>query len=281
MENELDDCITVVIDNSMGDTYLDLCQASVKASSVGLDIEILIGTDPATVRGTKLLLRADCLIGEDLIRSLHYHLMEHPAVSEIGVKLIDNRGCFIQSSKQNNPTNWDSFCMKMGLSDRFPSVQCFNKRFQTKYGASKPQRVDILANDVRMLPTDSSSLDPYLYYLPFRALSLKHRPQKQSNSKDSSHKRMQLIAYDRSVEEVKQACTTAQVKAELFSVWSLNENRVLDAISRRNQMKKFTDIVFCYPDVRFEQLFLFMEQQPNKEIQYHIYNKNTNHFTSL
>lgn len=281
MENELDDHITVIIDNSMGDAYLDLCQASVKASSVGLDIAVLIGADPDTVTGTKLLLRADCLIGEDLIRSLHYHLMEHPAVSAIGVKLIDNKGNYIQESKQNSPTDWDSFCMKVGLSHHFPTVQCFNKRFQTAHGAHKSQRVAVLANDVLMLPTDSSSLEPCLYYLPFRALSLKNRTQKQHNSKQSAKKRMQLIAYDRSAEAMKQACTTAQVGAELFSIWSLNENRVLDAISRRNQMKKFTDIVFCYPDVRFEQLFLFIEQHPSKDICYHIYNKNSDTFTSL
>ena len=281
MENELDDHITVIIDNSMGDAYLDLCQASVKASSVGLDIEVLLGADPATVKGMKLLLRADCLIGEDLIRSLHYHLMEHPAVSEIGVKLINKRGHFIRESKQNNLTCWDSFCIKLGLSDHFPTVQCFNKRFQTSHSEQNTQRVDVLANDVLMLPTNSSSLETNRRYLPFRALSLKQRTPKQPNSKPTDHKRMQLIAYNRSVADLKQACTVAQLMAETFSVWDLNENRVLDAISRRNQIQKFTDIVFCYPDVRFEQLFLFMEQHPNKEMQYHIYNKNTDKFTSL
>ena len=281
MENELDDRITVIIDNSMGDTYLDLCQAAVKASSVGLDIEVLIGADPATVTGMKLLLRADCLIGEDLIRSLHYHLMEHPAVSEIGVKLIDKQGHFIRESKQNNLTCWDSFCIKLGLSDHFPTVQCFNKRFQTTHSEQNTQRVDVLANDVLMLPTNSSSLETNRRYLPFRALSLKQRSSKQPNQKQPNHKRMQLIAYNRSVADLKQACTAAQPTAETFSVWDLNENRVLDAISRRNQIQKFTDIVFCYPDVRFEQLFLFMEQHPNDEMQYHIYNKNTDKFTSL
>ena len=281
MENELDDHITVIIDNSMGDTYLDLCQAAVKASSVGLDIEMLLGADPATVKGMKLLLRADCLIGEDLIRSLHYHLMEHPAVSEIGVKLINKRGHFIRESKQNNLTCWDSFCIKLGLSDHFPTVQCFNKRFQTTHSEQKSQRVAILADDVRMLPTDSSTLEANLYYLPFRALSLKQRSPKQPNQKQPNHKRMQLIAYNRSVADLKQACIAAQPTIETFSVWDLNENRVLDAISRRNQIQKFTDIVFCYPDVRFEQLFLFMEQHPNDEMLYHIYNKNTDKFTSL
>ena len=46
--------------------------------------------------------------------------------------------------------------------------------------------------------------------------------------------------------------------------------RVMDAICRRNQMKRFTDLVFCYPDARFEQMLLLMDKVADKRINYHI-----------
>ena len=44
----------------------------------------------------------------------------------------------------------------------------------------------------------------------------------------------------------------------------------MDAICRRNQMKRFTDLVFCYPDARFEQMLLLMDKVADKRINYHI-----------
>ena len=61
---------------------------------------------------------------------------------------------------------------------------------------------------------------------------------------------------------------------ESVNLWNLNEERVMDAICRKNQMKEFTDIVFCYPDMRFEQMLLLMDKMVNKKITYHIYNRN-------
>lgn len=63
--------------------------------------------------------------------------------------------------------------------------------------------------------------------------------------------------------------------------WNLNEERVMGAISRRNQIKGYTDYLFCLPDVRLDQLFLFMEKQPNKSSFYHIYIKPLDRLISL
>ena len=59
---------------------------------------------------------------------------------------------------------------------------------------------------------------------------------------------------------------------EYVNLWNLNEERVMDAICRRNQMKRFTDLVFCYPDVRFEQMLLLRDKVADKRINYHIVN---------
>ena len=37
-------------------------------------------------------------------------------------------------------------------------------------------------------------------------------------------------------------------------------------------MRQFTDIAFVWPDVRYEQMLLYMDKMPNKTSTYHIYN---------
>ena len=74
-------------------------------------------------------------------------------------------------------------------------------------------------------------------------------------------------------EEVKAACVKRMPELEYVNLWDLDEERVMDAICRRNQMKRFTDLAFCYPDARFEQMLLLMDKMVDKKISYHIYNK--------
>ena len=82
-----------------------------------------------------------------------------------------------------------------------------------------------------------------------------------------------MLTGEESFEAVKAACVKRIKKLEHVNHWNLDENRVMDSICRSNQMKGFTDIAFCYSDVRFEQLLLLMDKMPDKRITYHIYNK--------
>lgn len=94
-------------------------------------------------------------------------------------------------------------------------------------------------------------------------------------------KRRALILCDEiHFEKLKQMCATRVPELEFINHWNLNEERAMDAISRRNQMKGFTDILFSYPDMRFEQMLLFMDTMPNKTTSYHIYNELSNHLVS-
>ncbi|MBQ4162230.1 MAG: glycosyltransferase family 2 protein [Parabacteroides sp.] len=89
------------------------------------------------------------------------------------------------------------------------------------------------------------------------------------------HSRLLILCKDDEFEEVKEACIKKMPELEFVNLWNLNEERVMDAICRKNQMKEFTDIAFCYPDMRFEQMLLLMDKMVNKKITYHIYNKNS------
>ena len=89
------------------------------------------------------------------------------------------------------------------------------------------------------------------------------------------HSRLLILCKKEAFEKVKAACLKKMPGLEFVNLWDLNEERVMDVICRKNQMKEFTDIAFCYPDMRFEQMLLLMDKMVNKKITYHIYNKDS------
>lgn len=94
------------------------------------------------------------------------------------------------------------------------------------------------------------------------------------------HRRLLIFCDEANFEETKAAAVRTMPEAEFINLWNLNEERVMDAICRKNQMKGFTDFVFCYPDVRFEQMLLLMDALVNKKMTYHIYNKKSGRLIS-
>ncbi|MDR0429552.1 MAG: glycosyltransferase family 2 protein [Tannerellaceae bacterium] len=94
------------------------------------------------------------------------------------------------------------------------------------------------------------------------------------------NRRMLVICRENNFVQIKAACIKLMPELEFINLWDLDVERVMDAICRRNQMKAFTDIAFCYPDVRFEQMLLFMDTMVNKKTIYHIYNKENGRLVS-
>jgi hypothetical protein len=94
-------------------------------------------------------------------------------------------------------------------------------------------------------------------------LGLKRKPR-------TKHRRLLVLCREEEFEKVKAACVRRMPDLEYVNLWNLDEERVMDAICRRNQMKRFTDLAFCYPDVRFEQMLLLMDKMVDKKINYHI-----------
>lgn len=88
----------------------------------------------------------------------------------------------------------------------------------------------------------------------------------------AKNRRLLILCDESNFETIKEICSDRVRKFEFVNLWNLNEERAMDAINRRNQMKGFTDITFSYPDMRFEQMLLFMDTMPNKKTSYYIYN---------
>ncbi|GAB6394764.1 MAG: glycosyl transferase family 2 [Bacteroidales bacterium] len=96
---------------------------------------------------------------------------------------------------------------------------------------------------------------------------------KQVKEKKSKRRRLLILCREAHFETIKAIAVKRFPELEYVNLWDLDIERAMDAICRRNQMKAFTDIAFCYPDVRFEQMLLFMDTLVNKKTVYHIYNK--------
>ncbi|MDD4516627.1 glycosyltransferase family 2 protein [Massilibacteroides sp.] len=94
------------------------------------------------------------------------------------------------------------------------------------------------------------------------------------------NRRALILCNNQNFEVIKKASAERVPELEFINHWNLDEERAMDAINRRNQMKGFTDIVFSYPDMRFEQMLLFMDTMPNQTTTYHIYHENIHRLIS-
>lgn len=101
-----------------------------------------------------------------------------------------------------------------------------------------------------------------------------------TRKKAARHSRILILCREDNFEEVKKACVKRMPGLEFVNLWDLDSERVMDAICRRNQMKGFTDYAFCFPDVRFEQMLLFMDTLVNKKAMFHIYTKKSGRLVS-
>lgn len=99
--------------------------------------------------------------------------------------------------------------------------------------------------------------------------------QTKKEAKGNPNEKLLILANEEHLEEVKGRLSHKLSEYEVVNVWNLNERRPMDAISRKNQMIGYTEIAFCYPDLNFERMLLFMDKMPNKNITYYIYNRNS------
>lgn len=94
------------------------------------------------------------------------------------------------------------------------------------------------------------------------------------------HRRLLILCREEHFETVKAAAVQMMPELEYVNLWDLDEERAMEAICRRNQMKGFTDYAFHFPDMRYEQMLLFMDTLVNKKAVYHIYTKQSGRLVS-
>lgn len=101
-----------------------------------------------------------------------------------------------------------------------------------------------------------------------------------SDHKKVHKHRLLIVARKETFVQYKKEILSHFKKTEFTNLWNLDEERITSAECRMNQMKRFTDIVFVYPDTRFEQMFLLMDLMPNKNLAYHIFHKKSKRMVS-
>lgn len=112
------------------------------------------------------------------------------------------------------------------------------------------------------------------------ALSIVPRKTVSGGAPKGGRRRILVLCSGRRWEVIKSICAERMPEAEFINHWNLDEERATDVICRRNQMKGFTDYVFCFPDLRFEQMLLLMDTMVNKRMVYHIYNSKSGRLVS-
>ncbi len=95
---------------------------------------------------------------------------------------------------------------------------------------------------------------------------------RQKRKPNIKHRRLLILCREENFASIKAVCIKEMPELEYVNLWNLDQERAMDAICRKNQMKGFTDWLFCYPDVRFEQMLLLMDSKVEKKTIYHIYN---------
>jgi len=106
-----------------------------------------------------------------------------------------------------------------------------------------------------------------------RFLALIVKSKDKTKIKRIRHRRALILSEEDDFEAIKKVVAGRMPELEFINLWDLSDNRALDAICRRNKMKCFTDVVFCFPTMRFDQMILMMDKLSDKKVTYHIYNK--------
>jgi GT2 family glycosyltransferase len=104
----------------------------------------------------------------------------------------------------------------------------------------------------------------------------KHRPQKTK----IRHRRALILGRETHYEKAKLLLNDRTPGINIFTYRSIDEKLRLDEINQSPHTKEFTDIIFCYPDISFKQMLLFMDRMTFKKITYHICHLNNELFVS-
>ncbi|MDH6357537.1 glycosyltransferase [Parabacteroides sp. PF5-9] len=247
-----------------------------------------------------LLLNSNTIIGEESLRTLCFFMDEHPKIGLLGSKLIDIHGVFRPESKQRFPSWLTAFCKKTGLVHLFPQ----SRSELSHLNENKQHKVDVLPDTFLLIRHEAfdqtrrpegelNYQEAHIehcyrimqagyknYYYPERILYFDPLSPPAKKKKKIKHRRLLILCEEDHFETIKAIAVKQMPELEYVNLWDLDVERVTDAICRRNQMKGFTDYVFCYPDARFEQMLLFMDKMVNKNSNYHFYNLKNKRFFS-
>lgn len=104
--------------------------------------------------------------------------------------------------------------------------------------------------------------------------------ERRKRQRSIKNRRLLILCHEDDFEKAKAESIERIPGLEHVNLWDLDEERVMDAICRRNRMKGFTDYVFVTPDIRYEQCLLFMDKLEDKNSTYHIYSKQSGRLIS-
>lgn len=93
-------------------------------------------------------------------------------------------------------------------------------------------------------------------------------------------RRLLFLCREEQFEQIKHVAKEKISEISMSDLWNLDEKNVIVPKDTDVEMKPYTDIIFSYPDISFNQILLFMDQMPEKKIMYHIYHPESKLFVS-
>ena len=93
---------------------------------------------------------------------------------------------------------------------------------------------------------------------------------KRNKKKQKKYRRALAICRETHFENVKNYLTDRIPHLFDVAYWDLDEKRIFDDLICHVQIEKYTDVLFCYPDIPFARMLLLMDCVTDKSIIYHI-----------
>ena len=179
--------LSVIIVNYNVKYFLEQCLRSVRAATVGMDVEVFVVDNHSTDGSIDylrprfpevtfiensgnqgfakannqairlcsgeyvLLLNPDTVVGEESLRTLCYQMDEDLTIGAIGVKMLNGHGVFLPESKRSFPSPWVSFCKLFGLSRFFQRSSLFARYSLPYLDCDKSHEVEVLAGAFMLL----------------------------------------------------------------------------------------------------------------------------------
>lgn len=148
----------IVVDNASSDGSREMVREKhpqarliTHAENRGFSVANNSGLDVA--RGRVLLfLNSDTRVGSKALIEPLEHLLKHPEVGAITVKLVTPNGERDPDNHRGFPTPWNAICHFCGLGRLFPGSPRFNGYLQTYLDLDVTHPVDVVAGSFLMMP---------------------------------------------------------------------------------------------------------------------------------
>jgi GT2 family glycosyltransferase len=103
------------------------------------------------------------------------------------------------------------------------------------------------------------------------AALFERKKKKNGAGRNIKYRRLLIFCRNAHFEEIKAVALKYIPELKEISRWDPDEKRIMKSLNHRTRSHPVTDMIFCHPDVSFDQMLLLMDRMVEKTMCYHIY----------